>query len=358
MTDTRSAQWFLERFPADEVLRSALAGDPVTRLLGVARTRAIVVATPDLVPIADDAATRAALELATRTAKRIAQEGPAAVITDEEKAALDLFILLVARPSILVREGDVTDSPENWREIRRDRELIREVISGVGRLQLAGGAPKGTGFLVAERCILTNNHVVCALLGMPLEEWKSDPALYDERCTQANTRWATDPSTAPLFELRAEFGSAATAAVRVRSIRGHHLTVDMAVLDLEADPPGSMHLPLSRTEPASFQSRRVYAVGYPLQARATPIHVFNSVFGTDPRSLGTKRLSPGLVTDWSGGDQFAHDASTLGGSSGSAIVDFEDRHVVGLHFAGAYEVNNYAVPLFKFRNDPLLAGIA
>ena len=55
----------------------------------------------------------------------------------------------------------------------------------------------------------------------------------------------------------------------------------------------------------------------------------------------------------------AHDSSTLGGNSGSAIIDVETGHVIGLHFAGEYLKANYAVPSFELARDTrvLDAGI-
>jgi len=69
-----------------------------------------------------------------------------------------------------------------------------------------------------------------------------------------------------------------------------------------------------------------------------------------------KRFSPGVVVGWKDSNNFKHDASTLRGSSGSCIVDFEDRRVVGLHFGGGYHLkSNFAVALWKFKDDPVLA---
>ena len=41
---------------------------------------------------------------------------------------------------------------------------------------------------------------------------------------------------------------------------------------------------------------------------------------------------------------FTHDASTLGGNSGSCVVEFrvQGKSVVGLHFGGAKRQENYA----------------
>ena len=115
---------------------------------------------------------------------------------------------------------------------------------------------------------------------------------------------------------------------------------------------------LATEQPATFKGRRVYAVGYPVadsQWKPAPLPILRRVFGQDA-SLGMKRFSPGTIMEWETEHQFHHDASTLRGSSGSCIVDFDDHRVVGLHFSGAYDDYNNAVPLWKFRKDALLTG--
>ncbi len=46
-----------------------------------------------------------------------------------------------------------------------------------------------------------------------------------------------------------------------------------------------------------------------------------------------------------------HDCSTLGGNSGSAVLDLENGDVLALHFGGAYQKQNYAVPAFELGRD-------
>jgi len=359
----RDARWFAERMPSKDVLVDVLQGDPVARLLGIAKDRAIVdgglVVTPRAG--ADDAAAAAALQLATATAKRLAEEGDQIQLTPEEEAALDLFILLVARPAVFVQNGRVNERPENWPEVARDEDLFPRIIAGVGRIETAAHDKIGSGFLVGERRILTNNHVLAALFGMDLEDWHRQPAVFAQHCEEHSTQWTNEPAAAPFFELRGELGSDASSTARLTRVLGHHLQVDMAVLEIDASPPGSRRLPLIGSEPASFVGRRVYAVGYPVadsrnmwNQRITPAPVFRRVFGADEESLGMKRFSPGTVLKWRDDRVFLHDASTLPGSSGSCIVDFEDRRVVGLHFGGRYKQENYAVSLWKFREDPVL----
>ena len=231
------------------------------------------------------------------------------------------------------------------------------MIAGVGRIETAARSGRGTGFIVGPRRILTNNHVLCSLFGLSLDAWQTSPDHFAELCKSNSKQWSKKEKTgAPFFELRGELGSKESSTARVTSVLGHHLEVDMAVLELDGDPAGSRQLPLTKDEPPSFKGRRIYAVGYPLvdTFKVTPAPVFKRVFGADATSLGTKRFSPGTVIEWGGANRFSHDASTLAGSSGSAIVDFEQRSVVGLHYSGSYKVANNAVPLWKFRDDPVL----
>lgn len=364
--DSRDPRWFLQRMPSKQVLDDVLQGDPVTRLLGIANDRAIANTGLDVVPRqgADDQAVAAALKLAVDTAKRLATQGEDIELTEDEQAALDLFILLVARPAIFVQDGKIAERPENWPELARDEELLPRIIAGVGRIETASHAKCGTGFIVGERRIVTNNHVLCALFGKTLNYWQVYPVAFSQLCNNQSKLWSDHPNNAPRFELRGELGSTASSQVRLTRVLGHHPKVDMAVLELDAEPTGSRRLPLMSAEPASFLGRHIYAVGYPVDdsrdqwgKRTTPSHVFKRVFGTDDESLGTKRFCPGVVLGWQETNVFKHDASTLPGSSGSCIVDFEDRRVIGLHYGGLYKMErNFAVPLWKFRDDPVLAG--
>lgn len=348
--------------PADDVLNDILAGDSVDTLLGIARDRAVVDISHDLFakPDADKKAVQAALKRATEAAKKLAEGGSKAKLTDKEKEALDLFILLVARPAIFVRKGDVKERPENWRkEMEKNAEVLPRITAGVGRIEASDRGWRGTGFIVGQKRVLTNNHVLCALFGVALNAWQTSPDEFEKLCKSHNKEWSKKNKTkSPFFELRGEIGSKDSSTARVTQILGHHLEVDMAVLEIDEDPKDSRRLPLAKDEPPTFKGRRVYAVGYPMgdPNKVTPAPVFKRVFGADEKSLGTKRFSPGAIIEWGGANKFSHDASTLAGSSGSAIVDFAQKRVVGLHYSGFYNISNNAVPLWKFREDPVLAG--
>lgn len=356
MNDDRDARWFVERMPSQNVLAEVLDGE-LEGLMGLARDRAV--ANIDLDPLAKpdvgQEAARKALKRARKAASKLARDGDQAKLTKADKEALELFILLVSRPAIFVREGKVAARPDNWPEIRTYERVIPDMIKGVGRIENAARGGRGTGFRIGDRRILTNNHVLCSLFGVDLSMWQHSPEVFAALCKEHNASWKKHKSTqAPYFELWGEFGSETSEVVRITRIAGHHLDVDMAVLELDANPDGSLPVPLAKDEPQA--SGRVYAVGYPMQdtKKVTPVPIFNRIFGSDPAALGKKRFSPGIITRRGASSVFTHDASTLAGSSGSALVNFATRKVVGLHFSGTYDTANNAVALWKLTTDPLL----
>ena len=355
--DPRDTQWFLRRMPQPDVLKSVLKDDPVDRLLATARTRAIVLGGDDLMPkeSAEEQQVAAMLNTATAAAKRLTLD-PKTLLSDEEKAALDLFTLLLSRPAMLIKGGRVREEPENWPEVYAQEDLITPVIAGVGRIELATTFKIGTGFVVGDRRVLTNNHVVCGLFALHPYAWRDARPGFEATMTAYNKSWSDDPDTRPRFEMVGEFGSDRTNAVRINRVLGSHHSVDMAVLELDAVPNKAQRVRLATEQPATFEGHRVYAVGYPVAdsgVKPAPLPILRRVFGQD-ESLGMKRFSPGTIMEWENDHQFHHDASTLRGSSGSCIVDFDNHRVVGLHFAGFYGTHNNAVPLWKFRHDDLL----
>jgi S1-C subfamily serine protease len=303
---------------------------------------------------ADRAAVERALTRAHDVAQRIKRDGDA-LLTPEDRDVLDLFILVVQRPALFIRKGRVVNPPENWVELGRGSEAMGDVIASVGRLQTSSGATVGTGFLAGPRRVLTNNHVVCGLLGEQDDFWRTDRKSYRDAC--AGATWS---GGSPVFEIFGEAESSASATARVVSVQPHG-EVDLAVLELDAMPDTSRTIALSASAPQPVLGRRVFAVGYPTaDARdmfgrsITPEPVMARIFGIDAATLGTKRLSPGVLVEGEGEFEISHDASTLRGSSGSCIVDIRTKRVLAIHCGGRYETRNRAIPLWKLAGDPLL----
>src|SRR5262249_17809746 len=112
---------------------------------------------------------------------------------------------------------------------------------------------------------------------------------------------------------------------------------DMALLsipDLKLAP-----LNLAPVDPPAGR-RLVVVVGYPALDPRNNIDIQNQVFN---KRFFVKRVAPGYVTGRRVIDSFSnqvnaatHDASTLGGNSGSAVIDVATGNVIALHFAGVY----------------------
>jgi endonuclease G, mitochondrial len=106
---------------------------------------------------------------------------------------------------------------------------------------------------------------------------------------------------------------------------------------------------------------RVGVIGYPAFDPRNPADVQNSVFHG---VYSVKRLQPGLIgarrTVKSFGNQVnaaTHDASTLGGNSGSAVVEAANGNVFALHFGGVYHDANFAVPVFELARDARIVDL-
>jgi V8-like Glu-specific endopeptidase len=119
---------------------------------------------------------------------------------------------------------------------------------------------------------------------------------------------------------------------------------DVALLRLKSQPSfgaGNLARPIQLLEQPVVSAQAVAAIGYPAwggHSKDPKVmeRLFNNIYGV-------KRLSPGEVLQ-PGTRYFTHDCTTLGGNSGSVILDLNTGHAAGLHYAGWYGKQNYAVP--------------
>ena len=141
---------------------------------------------------------------------------------------------------------------------------------------------------------------------------------------------------------------------QIRRVAMVHPYWDMALL--EVDGLASVTpLSLSTAPPGDLRERDVVVVGYPALDPRNAVDVQNTIFAG---VFNVKRLQPGKLRDVESIRSFGHpveavthDSSTLGGNSGSAVVDVKTGEVVGLHFAGVYLEANYAVPTHELALD-------
>jgi endonuclease G len=188
----------------------------------------------------------------------------------------------------------------------------------------------GTGWLVADGIVVTNRHVA-------REFGRRNGA----RFTFAGF---TGVAMAASIDFREARGLDQAREFRVVEIL--HIEAeagpDLALLRVE---PGSGGSPLADPIPlavgAAVAGRHVAVIGYPARDSRIPDDaLMQSIFGD---VYDQKRLAPGQLMAVLP-DLVTHDCSTLGGNSGSVVLDLEDGGAVALHFAGRFLEANHAVP--------------
>ena len=302
---------------------------------------------------------RRLLEVGASALDTLRAEGPGAVLTAEAQLGIEA-IVSVARPAMVLQDGAFGDPPPPWDHILEPfRESIRTTAMSVGRIGVPG-LPQipyaGTGFLVAEDAVMTNCHVarVFSQSG-PDGDWSFQPGL------EANLDFVEDPDAQ-----RSDVAS--PRSVRIEGVIGIHPALDLALLGVAREATNGVSRPLTimSRDPGPLEGRNVYVLGYPAPDYRNDPAIQRSIFGD--RYL-VKRLQPGAAMAPPAGatirmepcssgaeqhDVMFHDASTLGGNSGSCVVDLDSNQVIGLHFAGRYMEYNEAVALWRLVDDPLL----
>ena len=86
----------------------------------------------------------------------------------------------------------------------------------------------------------------------------------------------------------------------------------------------------------------VVVVGYPARASKNVIPDQDRMRELFRDRYDVKRAAPGLTMP-SENQVTRHDCTTLGGNSGSVVLDLATGKAVGLHYAGLYDESNYAV---------------
>jgi glutamyl endopeptidase len=355
----REQQWLASVLPSQEQLDEVLGNDPTAALLGLARSRA-----PIEPGFKGDPANDPALEKEFAIAQLAAaalKKNPSAPLSAEQTQALHAFVHLLARPALPVVGNAVPAIPRSWDRLETAHDTVISKIRGVGRIDTSTRTHVGTGWFVAENLLLTNRHVVGALCGL---DPHYDPTWLEQlpkAMVKTNQLWDTDPSQRAVWD-PAESPSAASVAIgTITKIRKYHALLDMALLDVTGVAnTEDLVLRMRATPPASLERHDVYLAGYP--AVKPPHSVSEQVaklLFRGATNTGLKRVSPGQLVALVAGlpiedDQprESHDGSTLGGSSGSPVIDFDNHRVVAIHYKGQYGVANYAVPLWLVKDDP------
>ncbi len=260
-----------------------------------------------------------------------------------EISALEAIINEDLRPAVYVRDGTFTMTHPLLTRLSQDaaiKQRIEQAIPSIGRIELPGSRYPygGTGFVVGEGLIMTNRHVAelfAAGLGdKRLSFLSGSKAGIDFLQEQ-------DRPTGPMLS--------------VRKVVMIHPYWDMAILSVDGLPATRKPLSLSLKDARDLVGHDIFVVGYPAFDGRNPSDVQQNLFDGH---FGVKRLQPGALQGGMKTSSFAkmvpaatHDCSTLGGNSGSAVIDLDTGEVLALHFGGLYHEKNYCVPSFELSRD-------
>lgn len=253
----------------------------------------------------------------------------------------EAIILEKTRPVLLVRDGryDVARLPEIERAIGPHRDALARRIDAVGRLELGQHDTLGwcgTGWLLEDNLVVTNRHVA-ELFAQ--ESGRSFRFRRNQRGQVVSAR----------IDFREEYRVAQSNEFGIAEVlwmaQNSDTAPDLAVLKLKASE--GLPEPLEIAEKDSAAGQWIGVVGYPAfddrNASAPMLEIFENIFEV-------KRFAPGQVVKSSKGVWYlTHEATTLGGNSGSAVLDLESGKVAGLHFGGSFRETNYAVKASMIR---------
>jgi V8-like Glu-specific endopeptidase len=281
---------------------------------------------------------RRVVEAGKRGLRKVRQKGEGTDLAPDEVVGMEAIILLVGRPAILIQDGKFFPPPEPWQVLEEHRKAIQETFRSVGRIEVRGHPTLewvGTGFLAAPGVVMTNRHVA------------------QEFCRDSGKgRWVFEPGVKPRINYLSEFGSTGSAEFALQEVLGVHEVHDLALFRAAARRAPSP-LPTASAGGKIKAGRKVYVVGYPASdSRRNDPDVMRRIFAG---IYNYKRLQPGEVRKVAAARSLLqHDCSTLGGNSGSCVIDLETHQVLGLHFGGKYRQANQAVALWTLTKDPLL----
>lgn len=270
----------------------------------------------------------------------------------EQLIEQESIVMRRRRPVLAIQHGaavlafaDAQDLPL-WKSRLEDAAIVLGgVIPSVGRIELTGHPDflwVGTGWLVHSRYLVTNRHVA--------ELFASGKG--DRFVMQQGARGDMVAS----IDLLQEIGRDEKQVFLIKGIRyiEPRPGLDLAFLEVE-QIEGTIAQPIFLSAAAPKKNPSIATIGYPaFDSRIPEPDLMRRIYGN---VFDKKRLSPGSITGFDQ-DRIMHNCTTLGGNSGSVIVDLKSGDALGLHFSGSFLRTNYAVRAdrIKERLDMLLAG--
>lgn len=267
-----------------------------------------------------------------------------------DSAGLEAIILRFGRPVFLVRGGTVQPQDDGFPESKAiaslmvsARGVLDAVIPSVGRIDLHNHRLDwvGTGWMIEPGLVVTNRHVAWefAMRSGSGYAFRS----FAGRQTRAVVDWFRE------HRRPAESRFRVTEVVWIAADESDLDVALLRVADSGEDgqaPPSAVGL-LAQDEILAAAAAAAAGIGGWAAVIGYPAYDSRADRGDQQRIFGgiygCKRVAPGQLTAVEGRQLIYHDATTLGGNSGSLVVDLGTGKAVALHFSGSPGIRNSAV---------------
>jgi endonuclease G, mitochondrial len=254
------------------------------------------------------------------------------------------LILRIGRPVLLVKnnsfvlEAPTFSEPESqaWKDVLEvSRPKLEIAIPAVGRIEVEENPRMnwaGTGWLVAEDIIVTNRHVARVFARKDGDVFRFSRN-FSGRLMEG------------IIDFREELGIDEQSEFKLLKVLyiADDEDADIAFFQVERTSSGlSLTQPLPLSNTVATPGMKIATIGYPAaDSRVADPNLMRRIFGN---VYDVKRMAPGEIIGLDPSGILTHDCSTLGGNSGSVLLDLDTGDAIGLHFAGTFLQANYAVP--------------
>lgn len=254
---------------------------------------------------------------------------------------LEAIILKIGRPSLLIQNNSFQlPASDTWSErLKNSRSVLEKVIPSIGRIELQEHPSydwDGTGWMIDNDIIITNRHVAQLFI--------SEGENLSFKINPRGKLIRADIDFLEEYKLSGELEFSIVKALYIEKEPGP----DIAFFKISPKPnvgDGRLPAPIQLSNKIVDKEHYVAAIGYPAYDSRSDSSVMKEIFND---IYDTKRLSPGVLYPPIPGEWLVtHDCSTLGGSSGSVLLDLETGEALGIHFGGKYLDKNYAVSSVK-----------
>lgn len=275
--------------------------------------------------------------------KRITVEAVAPVAAAE--VALETLVRQ-ERPVLFVQDDwinhkEVTIKGVEARElidlVETNQASLQPLIPLIGRIDVThfpGSDYLGTGWFIGPDIVVTNRHVASLIA-----RWDGRRFVFRRGVASRAIEGAL--GTSHEFDDTQSDPARSFAVTEVLYIEGES-GPDIAFLRVRRRPDGTIPSHISIADTDAGDNVPVLVVGYPARAPKSVIPDQDLMQELFRGRFDVKRAAPGYTMAPKDGAT-RHDCTTLGGNSGSVVLDLKSGKALGLHFAGLYQESNYAV---------------